>query len=90
VLPNVAQSSIVLATFTAPQMILTEAALRFLGLGVQPPTATGGGMIADGRRYLLVGVWWPSFFPGLALFGTVMSINLLGDWLRIRLDPRSR
>lgn len=90
VLPNVVQSSIVLATFTVPQMILTEAALSFLGLGVQPPTATWGSMIADGRRYLLVGVWWPSFFPGLMLFGTVMSINLVGDWLRIRLDPRSR
>ena len=90
VLPNVVQSSIVLATFTVPQMILTEAALSFLGLGVQPPTATWGSMIADGRRYLLVGVWWPSFFPGLMLFGTVMSINLVGDWLRLRLDPRSR
>ncbi len=90
VLPNVVQSGIVLATFTVPQMILTEAALSFLGLGVQPPTATWGSMIADGRRYLLVGVWWPSFFPGVMLFGTVMSINLIGDWLRIRLDPRSR
>ena len=90
VLPNVVQSSLVLATFTVPQMILTEAALSFLGLGVQPPTATWGSMIADGRRYLLVGVWWPSFFPGVMLFGTVMSINLLGDWLRVRLDPRSR
>jgi peptide/nickel transport system permease protein len=90
VLPNVVQSSIVLATFTVPQMILTEAALSFLGLGVQPPTATWGSMIADGRRYLLVGVWWPTFFPGAMLFGTVMSINLVGDWLRLRLDPRSR
>jgi peptide/nickel transport system permease protein len=90
VLPNVVQSSIVLATFTIPQMILTEAALSFLGLGVQPPTATWGSMIADGRRYLLVGVWWPTFFPGVMLFGTVMSINLVGDWLRVRLDPRSR
>ena len=90
VLPNVVQTSIVLATFTVPQMILTEAALSFLGLGVQPPTATWGSMIADGRRYLLVGVWWPSFFPGMMLFGTVMSINLVGDWLRSHLDPCSR
>jgi peptide/nickel transport system permease protein len=90
VLPNVVQSSIVLATFTVPQMILIEAALSFLGLGVQPPTATWGSMIADGRRYLLVGVWWPSFFPGVMLFATVMSINLVGDWLRLWLDPRSR
>lgn len=89
-LPNVIYSSVVLATFTVPQMILVEAALSFLGLGVQPPTASWGNMIAGGQSYLLVGVWWITFFPGVALFCTVVSINLVGDWLRLRLDPRGR
>ncbi|HVB10134.1 MAG TPA: ABC transporter permease, partial [Bacillota bacterium] len=89
-LPNVVQTAIVLATFTIPQMILAEAALSFLGLGIQPPTASWGNMIAAGQPYLLVGVWWITFFPGIALFLTVVSINLIGDWLRLRLDPQAR
>lgn len=88
-LPNIAPTIIVLATYTVPQMILAEASLSFLGLGIQPPTPTWGGSISVGRDYLAV-AWWLSTFPGIALMVTVLGIGLLGDWLRDNLDPTLR
>ena len=67
--------------------ILAEAALSYLGLGVQPPTPTWGGMLADGRVYIST-AWWLATFPGLAILVTVLGINLFGDGLRDTLDPR--
>lgn len=87
VLPNVISSAIVIATLYLGRMIIIEAALSFLGLGVPPPTPTWGGMLADGREYLDT-AWWVAFFPGVVLMMTVLSVNLLGDWLRDALDPK--
>ncbi len=87
VLPNVMASVTVIAAFTFAQMIIVESSLSFLGLGVQPPTPSWGGMLNDARGYLQV-AWWPATFPGLALTLTVLGVNLLGDWLRDLLDPR--
>ncbi len=87
--PNVAASLVVLGSLEVGRIILSEAALSFLGLGVQPPTPSWGGMIAEGRNYLQ-SAWWLTTFPGLAIVATVFSINLFGDWLRDMLDPRRR
>ncbi len=86
-LPNVLTPVIVIATLEVARMIILESALSFLGLGVQPPTPTWGGMLADGRAYLSTS-WWLATFPGLSIMLTVLGINLLGDWLRDVLDPR--
>jgi peptide/nickel transport system permease protein len=86
-LPNVLTPVIVIATLEVARMIILESALSFLGLGVQPPTPTWGGMLADGRAYLST-AWWLATFPGLSIMLTVLGINLLGDWLRDVLDPR--
>lgn len=88
-LPNVSTSIIVVATQQLAAMILYEAALSFLGLGVRPPTPTWGGMVADGRTYL-ANAWWVSTLPGVAILLTVVAVNWLGDWLRDVLDPRAR
>ena len=87
ILPNVANTIIVLATLQVGSVIILEAALSFLGLGIPRPTPAWGIMVADGRQ-LIVSAWWISFFPGLAITLTVFSLNLLGDWLRDRLDPK--
>jgi len=87
ILPNVANTIIVLATLQVGSVIILEAALSFLGLGIPRPTPAWGLMVADGRQFI-VSAWWISFFPGLAITLTVFSVNLLGDWLRDRLDPR--
>lgn len=89
VLPNVASPTLVIGTFTFSHMIITEATLTFLGLGVQPPTATWGAMLSDARSYMQV-AWWLPTFPGLALIAVVVGANLLGDWLRDVLDPTLR
>jgi len=89
VAPNVVAPVIVTATFAVAQFIVAEAALSFLGLGVQPPTPTWGGMLADGREFLAT-EWWIATFPGLAIMLTVLAINIVGDWLRDRFDPRLR
>jgi len=89
ILPNASASVIVVATLDIAQMIILEASLSYLGMGVQPPTPSWGGMVADGRDYLST-QWWVSTFPGLAIFITVMAINLVGDWLRDVLDPTTR
>ena len=87
ILPNVSASIIVIGTLLVANMIIFEASLSFLGLGVPPPTPTWGRMIADGREYIAT-AWWISTFPGLAILLTVLGINLLGDWLRDMLDPK--
>lgn len=89
ILPNAMSSIVVVATLHVARMILFEASLSFLGVGVPPPTPTWGGMIADGRGYLTV-AWWVSTMPGLALFLTVLGVTLIGDRLRDVLDPRIR
>ncbi len=87
VLPNAVSPVIVSATLGVGHAILAEAALSFLGLGVQPPTASWGGMVAAGRDVML-DAWWITTFPGLAIVATVMSFNLVGDGLRDMMDPR--
>jgi len=87
VLPNALSPLIVLASFSMAQVIILESALSFLGLGVQPPTPTWGGMLNDSRDYLAL-AWWLAAFPGAALMLTVLAINVVGDWLRDTLDPR--
>ena len=87
VLPNVFTPWLVVATLDMARVIVIESALSFLGLGVQPPTPTWGGMLADGRVYIST-AWWLATFPGLAILITVLSINLFGDGLRDTLDPR--
>jgi len=89
VLPQVTASIIVLSSLLVASMILFEASLSFLGLGVQPPTPSWGNMVLDGVEPIRV-AWWVSFFPGLAILLVVMGINLVGDWLRDALDPRQR
>ncbi|MDH4265278.1 MAG: ABC transporter permease [Deltaproteobacteria bacterium] len=86
-LPNVVPPIIVIITLEMARMIIMEAALSFLGLGIQPPTPTWGGMLADGRVYLITS-WWLATFPGLVIMLVVLGINLLGNWLRDMLDPR--
>lgn len=87
VLPNVLPVIIVNVATFVPQLMLFEAALSFLGLGVPPPTPTWGGMIAAGRGYVEV-AWWMSVFPGLALMTTVVAVHGIGEWLTGRFDPR--
>ncbi len=89
ILPNVVSSIIVVATLQVARMILAEASLSFLGLGVQPPQPAWGTMVADGRD-VLGSAWWISTLPGLAILVTVLGINFFGDWLRDMLDPTVR
>ena len=94
IFPGTINTLIVVATLQVGIVILLEATLSFLGAGVPPPTATWGGMVSDGRNHLAggfeTGSWWISTFPGIAIVLTVMSLNLFGDWLRDKLDPRLR
>jgi peptide/nickel transport system permease protein len=88
-LPNVLTPVIVVGTFSVATNIITEASLSFLGLGVEPSIPTWGAMLSDGRAYI-GRAWWLTTLPGLAILVTVLAINLLGDWLRDRFDPRLR
>jgi peptide/nickel transport system permease protein len=88
-LPNTWGATLAIAIPRVSRMILAEASLSFLGLGVQPPTPTWGGMLGDSRPYLHQAAWI-TIFPGLAIVITVLGINLLGEWLRVRLDPKQR
>lgn len=88
VLPNALGAVSVLATLSVANNILLEAALTFLGLGVDPSIPSWGGMLADSRNYIQT-AWWDSTFPGLAIMLTVMGFNLVGDWLRDRLTPEA-
>jgi peptide/nickel transport system permease protein len=87
--PNVTNTITVLATLQVGQVIMMEAALSFLGMGIPRPQPAWGLMVADGRQ-LIASAWWMSFFPGMAILLIVLSLNLLGDWLRDRLDPKLR
>lgn len=89
IFPQVVNTLIVLSTLQVGTVMIFEASLSFLGLGVQPPTPSWGLMLADGRNYLST-AWWISAFPGLVILFTCLSANLLGDWLRDRFDPRLR
>jgi peptide/nickel transport system permease protein len=89
ILPNCAGPIIVVATLGMASAILAEASLSFLGLGVQPPTPSWGSMLAQGRDFIHQ-AWWMTTFPGLAIFVTILGLNLLGDGLRDVLDPRLR
>ncbi|MDX7951280.1 ABC transporter permease [Lichenihabitans sp. Uapishka_5] len=88
ILPNVAGPIVVVASFSTAQAILTQAALSFLGVGIDPSVPSWGAMLNEGRAYLQ-SAWWIAVFPGLAIALTVLGANLLGDWLRDWLDPRS-
>jgi len=89
VLPNILSPVLVVATVRVAQVIMLEASLSFLGLGIQPPTPSWGGMVADGRGFIL-DAWWVSTFPGLAILLLVLSINLASQGLRDALDPKLR
>jgi len=89
ILPNILAPLIIIASFNVASVILAEAALSFLGLGVPPTVPSWGGMLSESRDELLSGRWWLAFFPGVAIMLTVLSFNVLGDWLRDLLDPRS-
>ena len=86
VLPQVLGPVIILMTLNVANNILLESSLTFLGLGVDPMIPSWGGMLADGRTYMQT-AWWVSVFPGVAIMLTVLGLNLLGDWLRDRIDP---
>jgi peptide/nickel transport system permease protein len=88
VLPNILTPLIVVATLEFGLMVLFEAGLSFLGLGIQPPTPSWGAIMSVGRNYL-ASAWWIATLPGFCLFLVVLAVNLLGDQLRDRLDPRS-
>ena len=89
VLPNITNTLIVLATLQVGFVILLEAGLSFLGVGLSRPTPAWGLMVADGRE-VIIRAWWVALWPGMAIMLTVFGFNLLGDWLRDRLDPRLR
>ncbi len=89
ILPNAISPIIVMATMDMGAVILTAAALSFIGLGAQPPTPEWGRLVADGQPYFPE-CWWYVFFPGMAIFLTVLGFNLLGDGIRDALDPRIR
>jgi peptide/nickel transport system permease protein len=90
ILPNVVNSAVVLATLMLGVVIVTEASLSFLGVGVPPPKPAWGLMLSDGKQGLMVGYWWLTVFPGGCIMLMVLSANLLGDWLRVKLDPQLR
>lgn len=90
ILPNILAPLIVIASFNVASVILAEAALSFLGLGVPQTVPTWGQMLAESRDQLIAGNWWLAVFPGVAIMLTVLSLNILGDWLRDFLDPRLR
>jgi peptide/nickel transport system permease protein len=89
ILPNIAGPLMVVATSEFGLMILFEAGLSFLGLGIQPPAPSWGSIMSAGRQYV-ERAWWLTVFPGICLFVLVVCVNLAGDWLRDRLDPKSR
>ncbi len=89
IFPNIVNTLVVLATLQLGNVIIMESTLSFLGLGVPPPLPAWGSMVADGR-VIMNTAWWVSTWPGIAILLVVMSSNLLGDWLRLRLDPKFR
>jgi peptide/nickel transport system permease protein len=89
ILPNVVSSLVVIATLELARAIVLEATLSFLGLGIQPPTPSWGGMVHEGREYL-DSAWWISTAPGLILMAASLVVSRTGDWLRDLLDPTLR
>lgn len=89
IMPSLLGPTVVIATLELARVIIVEASLGFLGLGVQPPTPSWGNMLSDARNYVAT-AWWLSTFPGLAIALTCLSVNLVGDWVRDTLDPRLR
>jgi peptide/nickel transport system permease protein len=89
ILPNVFSSIIVVSTLSVAQSIILEASMSFLGLGIQPPTVSWGGILADGRNYLASN-WWIATFPGIGITISVVGIMFLGNWLRDVLDPKNQ
>lgn len=89
ILPNVILSIIVMTSFAMANAIIAESSLSFLGLGVPSSIPTWGGMLSDSRAYIS-SAWWMALFPGLAIFLTVLGLNLLGDALRNQFDPKLR
>lgn len=89
IFPNLVPTLLVLSSLQVGAAIIMEATLSFLGVGIPPPAPAWGVMVADGKD-LVVSAWWVSLFPGIAILLTVLSLNLLGDWLRDRLDPKLR
>lgn len=90
ILPNVISPVLVQATLLLGVAIIVEASLSFIGLGVQPPTPSWGSLLSDARTLIFSGEWWVSVFPGLTVFAAVLGLNLLGDAMRVVLDPRRR
>ncbi len=90
ILPNIMAPLTVIASFNVASVILSEAALSFLGLGVPPNVPTWGSMLAESREHLLSNRWWLAIFPGMAIVFVVLAFNIMGDWLRDHLDPRLR
>lgn len=90
IVPNIVSPLIVIASFNVASVILSEATLSYLGLGVPEHVPTWGKILAESRDQLLAGKWWLAVFPGVAIMLTVLSLNILGDWLRDFLDPRLR
>jgi peptide/nickel transport system permease protein len=89
VIPNIAGALIVQLSINFPNIIILESGLSFLGVGIQPPLTSLGLMIGSGRNFLLT-AWWLAVFPGIAIFATTLSVSVVGDWLRDRLDAGSK
>ena len=89
VLPNILNTIVIMATLDVPSVILIEAALSFLNIGVAPGTPSWGAMISEGRNFMTI-AWWPIWMPGIAILLVSLTGNLMGDWLRDALDPRLR
>jgi len=85
--PSIRNTLLVISSLRVGQLILAEASLSFLGVGIPSPTPAWGLMIAEGRQYVEL-AWWQTVVPGIAIFLIVVSLNFLGDWIRDRLDPR--
>jgi len=90
ILPNVLNTATVLASLTVGVVIIAEASLSFLGVGVPPPQPAWGLMLSEARPTLMVGQWWLTVFPGACILLIVLATQLFGDWLRVRLDPQLR
>ena len=90
ILPNVMNTATVLASLTVGVVIIAEASLSFLGVGVPPPQPAWGLMLSEARPTLMAGQWWLTVFPGACILLIVLATQLFGDWLRVRLDPQTR
>jgi len=90
ILPNVLNTTMILASLTIGVVIIAEASLSFLGVGVPPPQPAWGSMLAEARSTLMAGKWWLTVWPGLCILLVVLATQLCGDWLRVRLDPQQR